>query len=161
MAQGLTAPEDAGKTDRQDLRSAVLAAFDEKEPNLRTYSPLSFAFLGDAVYSLIARTIVFSEGNCQAGKMHDRTSRVYVSAAAQARLGDAMQPYLTEEEADIYRRGLHSNPLHHAKNASLPVYMKATALETLCGYLYMKDEMPRFLELMKLGFSQEEKEQSD
>ncbi len=96
---------------------------------------------------------MFGRGNRQAAKMHNETSRDYVSAKAQARIGDAMQPHLKEEEADIYRRGLHASPEHHAKNATLQEYMKATALETLCGYLYMKDCLPRFLELMQESLS--------
>jgi ribonuclease-3 family protein len=142
---------------QRDFKEAVLSAFGEREKDLRSYSPLSFAFLGDAVYSLIARTVVFSEGNRQAAKMHQKTSSLYVSAKAQAKIGDAMLPYLSEEEADIYRRGLHASPEHHAKNATMEEYMKATALETLCGYLYMKEALPRFLELMQLGLRDLEK----
>ena len=114
------------------------------------YSPLALAFLGDGVYSLIVRTMVISKGNRQAEKLHNDT-RKYVSAQAQARIGDAIQELLTEEEARIYRRGRNANPYHHAKNATLEEYLKATALETLCGYLYLKDETDRFLELLKAG----------
>ncbi|MGN8706363.1 Mini-ribonuclease 3 [Bacillota bacterium LCP21S3_A4] len=114
------------------------------------YSPLALAFLGDGVYSLIVRTMVISKGNRQAEKLHNDT-RKYVSAQAQARIGDAIQELLTDEEARIYRRGRNANPYHHAKNATLEEYLKATALETLCGYLYLKDETARFLELLKAG----------
>lgn len=140
-----------------DFKRAVFSAFGETQKDLRSYSPLAFAFLGDAVYSLIARTIVFGQGNRQAAKMHNETSRNYVSAKAQAKIGDAMQPHLSAEEADIYRRGLHASPEHHTRNATLQEYMKATALETLCGYLYMKDSLPRFLELLQLGLRDMEK----
>lgn len=30
-------------------------------------------------------------------------------------------------------------------------YLKATALETLCGYLYLQDRTGRFLELLQEG----------
>ena len=99
---------------------------------------------------MIVRTMVTSKGNRQAEKLHNDT-RKYVSAQAQARIGDAIQELLTEEEARIYRRGRNANPYHHAKNATLEEYLKATALETLCGYLYLKDETARFLELLKAG----------
>ncbi len=134
----------------KSLREEVLEAFPQKEVDIRTYSPLSLAFLGDGVYSLIVRTMAISKGNRQAEKLHNDT-RKYVSAQAQARIGDAIQELLTEEEARIYRRGRNSNPYHHAKNATLEEYLKATALETLCGYLYLKDDTARFLELMKAG----------
>lgn len=132
------------------LREEILERFPQKQTDIRMYSPLALAFLGDGVYSLIVRTMVISKGNRQAEKLHNDT-RKYVSAQAQARIGDAIQELLTEEEARIYRRGRNANPYHHAKNATLEEYLKATALETLCGYLYLKDETARFLELLKAG----------
>lgn len=132
------------------LREEILECFPQKQADIRMYSPLALAFLGDGVYSLIVRTMVISKGNRQAEKLHNDT-RKYVSAQAQARIGDAIQELLTEEEARIYRRGRNANPYHHAKNATLEEYLKATALETLCGYLYLKDETARFLELLKAG----------
>ncbi len=132
------------------LREEILKCFPQKQTDIRMYSPLALAFLGDGVYSLIVRTMVISKGNRQAEKLHNDT-RKYVSAQAQARIGDAIQELLTEEEARIYRRGRNANPYHHAKNATLEEYLKATALETLCGYLYLKDETARFLELLKAG----------
>ena len=132
------------------LREEILERFPQKQTDIRMYSPLALAFLGDGVYSLIVRTMVISKGNRQVEKLHNDT-RKYVSAQAQARIGDAIQEFLTEEEARIYRRGRNANPYHHAKNATLEEYLKATALETLCGYLYLKDETARFLELLKAG----------
>lgn len=132
------------------LREEILESFPQKQTDIRMYSPLALAFLGDGVYSLIVRTMVISKGNRQAEKLHNDT-RKYVSAQAQAQIGDAIQELLTEEEARIYRRGRNANPYHHAKNATLEEYLKATALETLCGYLYLKDETARFLELLKAG----------
>ena len=132
------------------LREEILECFPQKQTDIRMYAPLALAFLGDGVYSLIVRTMVISKGNRQAEKLHNDT-RKYVSAQAQARIGDAIQELLTEEEARIYRRGRNANPYHHAKNATLEEYLKATALETLCGYLYLKDETARFLELLKAG----------
>lgn len=132
------------------LREEILERFPQKQTDIRMYSPLALAFLGDGVYSLIVRTMVISKGNRQAEKLHNDT-RKYVSAQAQAQIGDAIQELLTEEEARIYRRGRNANPYHHAKNATLEEYLKATALETLCGYLYLKDETARFLELLKAG----------
>lgn len=132
------------------LREEILECFPQKQTDIRMYSPLALAFLGDGVYSLIVRTMVISKGNRQAEKLHNDT-RKYVSAQAQARIGDAIQELLTEEETRIYRRGRNANPYHHAKNATLEEYLKATALETLCGYLYLKDETARFLELLKAG----------
>ncbi len=121
-----------------------------KKTDIRTYSPLALAFLGDAVFSLVIRTVVVSEGNRQAQKLHQATS-YYVCAGAQAKIGDAIAELLTEEERVIYRRGRNANPAHQAKNATTEEYLKATALETLCGYLYLQDETERMLELIREG----------
>lgn len=140
--------------DTLPLLQDISIAFPAREVDIRTYSPLALAFLGDAVYSLVIRTIVTLEkGNRQAEKLHNETKNL-VSAKAQARVADAIQNLLTEEEAHIYKRGHNANPYHHAKNATLPDYLKATALETLCGWLYLQNRMPRLLELMQEGLEQ-------
>lgn len=139
--------------DTESLLLEINETFPTGKVDLRTYSPLALAFLGDAVYSTIVRTIVVCEGNRQAEKLHKETTK-YVSAQGQAKIADAIQPFLTEEEKNIYRRGHNANPYHHAKNASLGEYKKATALEVLCGYLYLTNRTKRFLELMKIGRQQ-------
>ena len=58
---------------------------------------------------------------------------------------------MTEEEADIYRRGRNAKSPTMAKNASMAAYRKATGFEALMGYLYLKDEFPRVVELTKIG----------
>ncbi len=144
------APGEESTVPALNFRQEILTVFPQKTADIRTYSPLALAFLGDGVYSAIVRTIVVSKGNRQAQKLHDATGRL-VSAKAQARIGDAIRELLTQEEQRIYHRGLNANPGHHAKNASLDEYLKATALETLCGYLYLQDRTGRFLELLQEG----------
>ena len=139
----------------QNFRQEVLSVFPQKEVDIRMYSPLMLAFLGDGVYSLLVRTMVVSKGNRQAHKLHEETGKL-VSARAQAKIGDAIRGLLTQEEERIYHRGLNANPAHHAKNASLDEYLKATALEALCGYLYLQDKTERFLELLKEGMKRAE-----
>lgn len=134
------------------FRAAVMEAFPQKPVDIRTYSPLALAFLGDAVYSLVVRTFVVSKGNRQAEKLHNESTR-YVCASGQAAVGDAIYEMLTEEEKKMYRRGRNSNPYHHSKSTSLDEYLKATALETLCGYLYLQDRMERLLELLRAGIA--------
>ena len=134
----------------ESLRRQIAAAFPQKKVDVRTYSPLALAFLGDGVYSLIIRTIVVEKGNRQAEKLHNET-RELVSAKAQARIGVAIQDLLTQEERQAYRRGHNASPEHHAKNATMQEYLEATALETLCGWLYLQDRTERFLELLRAG----------
>ena len=133
----------------QSLNDLILEQFPtENKTEPGQYSPLALAFLGDAVFSLIIRTVVLSQGSRQAEKLHNETNRI-VRASMQAKLIDAMQPFLTDEEAAIYRRGRNANPHHKAHSATEEDYRKATALETLCGYLYLKGETARFLQLLR------------
>ncbi len=63
-------------------------------------------------------------------------------------------PYLTEEEADIYRRGRNAHSPTMAKNATMSDYRKATGLEALIGYLYLEDQLERILFLIQKGMEQ-------
>ena len=58
---------------------------------------------------------------------------------------------LTEEEADIYRRGRNAKSHTMAKNATVSDYRNATGFEALMGYLYLTDQMERMVELIQEG----------
>ena len=72
--------------------------------DIRTYSPLVLAYIGDGIYELIVRTILVGRGNCQANSLHKRASS-YVKASAQAAMILALQEDQTEEELQVYKRG--------------------------------------------------------
>ena len=139
------------------LNQEIIDYFEGKEVDIKTYSPLTFAYIGDDVFDLVIRTIVVNKGNTSPNKLHNTVIR-YVSAKAQAKMYDAINPLLNDEEQDILRRGRNSKPYTKAKNASSADYMKATALETLIGYLYLRDDMERIFELIKIGINKIEEE---
>jgi len=122
------------------------------EQDIRTYSPLTFAFLGDGVYGLYMRAILVKRGNTQARKLHREASRI-VSATCQARVYDRFDKgdMLHEDEHDIMRRGCNAHVSHQAKNATGIDYHKATGLEALFGYLYLTERFDRIDELIKAG----------
>jgi len=119
----------------------------DKEVDVRGYSPLTLAYIGDAVYDLIVRTYVVSKGNVPNKNLHNETIR-HVSAVAQARLVDNIIDELSEEEAAVYRRGKNSKPSSMAKNASQKEYLKATGFEALIGYLFLEGRDDRIFELV-------------
>lgn len=121
-----------------------------KDTDVRSYSPLALAYIGDAVYDLLIRTIVVERGNKAANLLHRSTIK-YVNAGAQAAMIEALIPELTEEELAVYRRGRNAKSHTVAKNASIEDYRKATGMEALIGYLYLSDRFERVLELIKLG----------
>ena len=65
-------------------------------------------------------------------------------------------PILTEEEAAVYKRGRNAKSFTMAKNATMSDYRKATGFEALMGYLYLKDEFERLVELVKTGVEEME-----
>ncbi|MBR5788996.1 MAG: ribonuclease III [Lachnospiraceae bacterium] len=129
--------------------------FDIGDVDIRTYSPLTLAYIGDCVYEIIIRTIVVGKGNRQTSKLHQTTTKL-VKAHSQAILAELISPILTEEEADILRRGRNAKSATMAKNATVADYRMATALEALVGYLYLTNKMDRLLELLKYGLEKEE-----
>jgi ribonuclease-3 family protein len=118
----------------------------------KMYSPLTLAYIGDAAYELIIRTIFVKQANCQPQKLHQKVT-FCVSAKAQAKMIEALQPLLTEEEAGIYRRGRNSKPYTKAKNASMTEYLEATGFEAVMGYLYLNREFDRMNELIVQGLA--------
>ena len=115
--------------------SDIRSLFGIKECELATYSPLTLAFLGDAVYSELVRSMLVLRGNRSIKKLHT-ASVVYVRAAYQAAAYERILPLLTEEEADILRRGRNApSGTNIPKSSDREEYSKVTALEALFGYL--------------------------
>lgn len=137
-----------------------LAYLDEKldlpEVDLREYSPLVLAYIGDDIFDLIIRTMLVRQRNCQVQKLH-RQASLLVKASAQAAMIEKIMPLLTEEEIAVYRRGHNAKPHTKAKNATLSDYHKATGLEALMGYLYLKKDMGRLVDLVQAGLADGEK----
>lgn len=129
--------------------------FNSKEVRPNEYSPLTLAFIGDSVFDLIIKSVIVEKANCQVNKLQNKTSKI-VRATTQALIADALKDTLTEEEANIYRRGRNAKPYTKAKNASYKEYCKATGLEALTGYLYLKGETERLVSLIKTGLEKAE-----
>lgn len=129
-----------------------------KKVDVRTYSPLALAYLGDSVYELIIRTMIVSAGNSSVNNYHKRASS-YAKANAQANMAKIIEPILTTEEVLIYKRGRNAKSVTVAKNASMIDYRMATGFEALIGYLYLEDNMKRIIEIIKYGLQQENKDE--
>ena len=124
--------------------------FNMEEVDVRTYSPLTLAYIGDCVYDLIIKSLVIGNGNKQVNKMHKETSSL-VQAATQSLMMRKLQDLLTDEERAVYKRGRNAKSVSPAKNQSVTDYRRATGFEALMGYLYLKKEYKRMLELVKIG----------
>lgn len=118
--------------------------------DIRSYSPLALAYIGDAVYDLLIRTEIVAKGNSQVNKYHKQVSSI-VKAEAQAQLMHVLLDELTEEEHDVYRRGRNANSYTKAKNATMGNYHRATGFEALLGYLYLTEQYNRITDLLVVG----------
>ena len=123
--------------------------FDLQPVDIRTYSPVVLAYIGDAVYELVIRTILVDQGNRQANTLHKKAS-TYVKASAQAAMAEAFLPELTEEELSYFKRGRNAKTVSMAKHATMHDYRHATGFEALMGYLYLTDQMKRIIYLIKI-----------
>lgn len=121
-----------------------------EEVDIRTYSPLALAYIGDSVYDLLIRSLIVSKGNMAVQKYHKKASSM-VNAHAQATIITALEPELTPEELAVFKRGKNSKPGTTAKNASVKEYMIATGMEAVLGYLYLTNQHTRLIDLVKRG----------
>jgi len=132
------------------LLGAIRKKFVCDRVDIRTYSPLTLAFVGDCIYDLVIRTIVVERGNTAPGVLHTKKSSI-VKAQAQAAQADALMEELTAEEQAVYRRGRNAHSHSTAKNASIGDYRKATGLEALYGFLYLTDRPAALADCERAG----------
>ena len=137
--------------------SAIRETFDIRKGDIRTYSPLTLAYIGDGIYDLVIRSMIVAQGNTKASQLHQHTSHL-VKAHSQSAMMEYLLPVLSEEEA-VYKRGRNAKSPTMAKNASMSDYRRATGFEALMGYLYLADRVDRILELTVLGLDGLEKEE--
>ena len=122
---------------------------------LLALSSLGLAHLGDSVFEVMVRSWLVLHGKAKAKDLHRATVR-YVAAPAQAAAVERLLPLLTQEEADVYRRGRNTAPHSVPKAASRAQYQAATGLEALFGWLYLQGRTQRLNELFEIIMSQRE-----
>lgn len=132
------------------LLQDIKRIFECREQDVRAYSPLALAYIGDGIYDLVIRSVVVERANCSNNNLHRKTTK-YVKAEAQSKIVQALFEILTDEEMEIYRRGRNAKSYSTAKNASVGDYRKATGFEALMGFLYLTGQTDRMLELIKKG----------
>lgn len=117
----------------------------QKAKNL---SPVTLAFVGDAVYSLFVRERLVLSTDFNTGILQKLTSSE-VSAHGQSELLEKIQPLFTEEENDIFKRGRNAKKSTRSKNASVAEYNRSTGFEAVLGYLYLTGQYERISQLLE------------
>ena len=110
-------------------------------------SPVTLAFLGDAVYSLYVRERLTVDHGGKAADLQRVASRV-VSAQGQSEFLEKLLPLFTEEEMDVFRRGKNAKKATKSKSASNLEYSRSTGFEAVLGYLYLLGNEERIKELL-------------
>ncbi len=118
----------------------------KKNVDVSSLSPLTLAFIGDTVFDLLTRCELVCEANRPVNALHNMASK-RVCAAAQAEAIKKIMPLLTEDETAVFKRGRNAHVGSKAKNASSSDYHYATGLESLFGWLWLKEETDRILYL--------------
>ena len=137
------------RTDITDTAGQILKTFDVQKRDIRSFSPLALAFVGDNVFDLVIRTIVAEKSTGNVSTLHKIKSTM-VRAGAQSRMADEIMSLLTEDETAVYKRGRNAKSHTVPKNADVTDYRKATGVEALFGYLYLEDRKDRIDELVEI-----------
>ena len=117
----------------------------------QSYSSLTLAYVGDAIYEVFIRTKLTENGDKKVNRLH-KEAKNFVSAKAQSQIVEALLESLTADEIDIFKRGRNTKVNTKAKNADFKEYHNATGLEALFGYLYLSKNDERLKELMEQSY---------
>ena len=113
-----------------------------EQVNAYQYSPLALAYMGDSILDLLVKKYFVTHSNMQPHKYKVEVTKI-VKEVNQSDNIDQIKEELSEDELDVYKRGRNTNTHSKAKNATMGQYRKATGLEALYGYLYLKGDMER------------------
>jgi len=133
---------------RERINEGIAFYEPKTEGEVRAYSPITLAYIGDGVYEVLVREHLLHEKSLPTHILSRKAKR-YVSAMAQSEIYEHLAPEFTETEADYFRRGRNSKAATVPKNTDVIVYKKATGFETVFGYLYMTGQYARIRELFE------------
>lgn len=137
----------------EEIFDKFLEEFNFSESKINNMPPLVLAYIGDAVYEVFIRTLLISEGNIPVHKLHKRSIE-YVKAKAQSDIIHRIMEKLNPDELDVVRRGRNAKSGTIPKNADVTEYKYATGFESLIGYLYLKNDNNRLMEVLRMAISE-------
>jgi ribonuclease III family protein len=119
------------------------------DKDINQLSPLVLAYIGDSIFEVFIRTSMLADTTASVHKLHKRSIE-FVKAKAQSDKIHRILEFLTDEEQNIVRRGRNAKSGTIPKNADVAEYKYATGFESLLGFLYLKKEYARLLEILKM-----------
>ena len=123
-------------------------AFADEKCDAAQTAPLTLAYIGDTIYDLYVRSHLISSTQYTVANLHSKATKL-VCASAQAKSYQKIEPLLSDEEKDIFRRGRNTHS-SVPKSSNPSDYRTATGLEALLGYLYLTEQDDRLNELMSI-----------
>ena len=125
----------------------------------RGYSPAALAFYGDCAWEMLVRRRLLEKGNAPSAKLHKQSVEL-VRASFQSKAADIIEKLLTEEEADIIRRGRNATGLSVPKSSTPKEYHRATGFEALFGFLFLIGDYERAEILFEVIWNEREREKN-
>ena len=116
--------------------------------DLREISPLALAFVGDSVLELLVRQRLVEYHRMAPGRLNAEKVK-YVSARAQFREEQLLEPLFTAEEMDVFKRGRNASRTAVSKHATPEEYRASTGFECLLGWLYLRGDTARIGQLVE------------
>lgn len=138
-----------------NLADSIIGSLGLESKDVRQIPALTLAYLGDAIYEIVVRTMLVEQGIMHVSDLN-KTAVKYVKAASQKAMYLAVEAELSEDELAAFKRGRNVKSNSCAKNASVTDYRIATGYEALIGYLYLSDRFDRILELVRIGIDRRE-----
>lgn len=120
-----------------------------EDKTIQSMPTLNLAFIGDGVYDLLVREYLVKNSSAHVGELNQRKVKM-VNCKSQAEFVKLILPELTEEEAEVYKRGRNTKVHSASKHSTLSDYHAATGMEALFGWLYLKGSHDRINELFTL-----------
>lgn len=138
-----------------NLADSIIGSLGLESKDVRQIPALTLAYLGDAIYEIVVRTMLVEQGIMHVSDLN-KTAVKYVKAASQKAMYLAVEAELSEDELAAFKRGRNVKSNSCAQNASVTDYRIATGYEALIGYLYLSDRFDRILELVRIGIDRRE-----
>ena len=138
-----------------NLADSIIGSLGPESKDVRQIPALTLAYLGDAIYEIVVRTMLVEQGIMHVSDLN-KTAVKYVKAASQKAMYLAVEAELSEDELAAFKRGRNVKSNSCAKNASVTDHRIATGYEALIGYLYLSDRFDRILELVRIGIDRRE-----
>ena len=129
--------------------SSIDRLFGIEDKDIRSFSPLTLAYIGDAVYEVYIRKYVLGDAPAGVNRMNRRVIR-YVCADGQAKIAkELIKGFLSEDEIKLLKRGRNNTKTPKPRGSSPVDYKMATGFEALIGYLHLNGNVKRLEEIIR------------